>query len=150
MCNCQPVIQLSEKGKLIVGYLKIMFFIYLAIIVIQIVLQNVPYGLFSIIALFTLLATFLTCHFLFAGICIFILMFLSTIGLFFLGLRIQNKIAGIPDEYSSSNANYIIVIIFQCGLLTFYGFLIYYLFQAYKEFKALYLHRGYGKIFKSC
>jgi hypothetical protein len=148
MCNCKPVVQLSEKGKSIVGYLKIMFFIYLAIIIVQIVLQNLSYGLFSIIALAILLTTFLTCHFLYAGICIFILMFLTTIGLFFLGLRIQNKIAGIPDQYSSSNAYYIIVIIFQCGLLTFYGFLIYYLFEAYKEFKALYFHRGYGKILK--
>ncbi len=73
-------------------------------------------------------------------------MYLTVIGLFFLGLRIQNKIAGYEDQYSSSDAYYICVIIFQCGLLAFYGLLIYYLFEAYKEFKALYFHRGYGKI----
>lgn len=145
MCNCNPVIPLSEKAKSLVQCLKILFLILLAMIIIQIVIQNLSNGISSIISLMLLMATFLTCHFLFAGIFIFFEMFQIVYGLFFVGLRIQNKIMGFQDRYSTSDGLFITVIVIEILTIIYNVILIYYAFQAYKEFKALYLHRGYCK-----
>jgi hypothetical protein len=147
MCNCQPVIPLSEKGKSLQGCLRILFFVFLIFIIIQLVIQDFSNGFSSFITLIILVATFMMCHYLLAGILIFYTMFQILFSVFFIGLMIQNKIFGFRDRYSSSNGFYVTVMIVEVALIIFYVILIYYGFQAYKEFKALYFSREYGKIF---
>ncbi len=147
MCNCRPVVTLSEKGKSLVSCLRILFFIYMIVVILQIVIQNFSNGFTSIISLLLLLGTFLTCHFLITGIFIFLTMFQIVSSFFFVGLIIQNKILGLQDIYSASNGYFITVIVFEILMILFFLTLIYYAFQAYKEFKALYFHIGYCKHF---
>jgi len=147
MCNCKPVIPLSEKGKSLQGCLRILFFVFLMIIIIQLIIQDFSNLFSSFITFIILVATFMMCHFLLAGILILFTMFEILISVFFIGLRIQNKIFGFRDKYSSSDAFYFTAIIVEVAVIIFYFILIYYAFQAYKEFKALFFNRAYCKIF---
>ena len=144
MCNCNPVIPLSEKAKSLVGSLRVLFFVFLIFIITQIVIQDFSNGFSSFITLIILLATFMMCHYLLAGILIFFTMFQIVFSFFFLGLRIQNQIFGFKDRYSSSNSFFVTVMIVETALIIFYVILVYYGFQAYKEFKAIYFNREYG------
>lgn len=146
MCQCNPVIRLTEEGNRLKLILKIMFFIYIFFVVAKIFLFDLQGALSDLINVLILILSFLVCHYMLVSLLLFMVFFSCFNNLVFLGLRIQNKIKNLPDTYISKGI-YTHVVIVQSLEFIFYIFLIYYAFQTYKEFKAIYLSNdGYSNI----
>jgi hypothetical protein len=141
MCQCEPVITLSPKARSLIKCLQILFFVYFLVLLSQLIFLNFNGAMSSVITMLVLVMTFLMCHFLLAGFVIFLVFFNLFYSLIFIGLRIQNKIAGLHDKYFK-NELYIALIIIESLSIVFFIILIYYAFQAYREFKALYFSGG--------
>ena len=137
MCQCEPIVRLSVEGTRFRKILQILFFVYLIFLVGKIVVMEYQGLLTNILAILILLFAFIMCHYLLTGITIFFVIFSLFYSLIFIGLRIQSKVAKIPDKYAAT-AFYTAGIIVVGLSIFFYFVLTCYLFQAYKEFKALY------------
>lgn len=140
-CQCEPMVALNAEGHRLVKILKILFFCYLALIVAKIVIGDFNGALSNVISMIILLLAFLQCNYLICGFLIFFSCFNLFYSLVFIGLRIQNNTAGIPDRFTSSGL-YISGIIIAVVSIGFYITLIYYAFKSYKEFKALLFNSG--------
>ncbi len=143
MCNCNPVIPLSEKAMSINKCLKILFFFFLIVVVLQLVFQNFNNAFSSIITVIVFVLAFIMCHYLIAGFLIFMIMFDIYFSLTFIGLRIQNKVADLPDPFITSKGMFIAILTIESAIILFLIFTIYHVFQAFKEFKAI--HLGYDR-----
>lgn len=143
MCQCDPVIRLTPEAKRLVCILKTLFFIYVMLIFLEIVFGNYNEAFSGIMIVLLLLMTFMQCYFLMAGYLIFLAAFSAFYALIFIGQRAQNKIAGLPDRFLI-HGFYIAVLVLECLMFIYYIILIYYSFQAYKEFKACLLGVGGG------
>lgn len=144
-CQCDPIVKLSAEAERLIKILKILFFLYLFIIIIKLIVGDFNSAVNNIIAMIILVVLFLQANFMFAGFLIFFTLFNIMYALIFLGLRIQNRVAHIPDRYTYSSF-YIPSIVVSVISLVFYIFLTYYTFLAYREFKALYFDYSYCKI----
>jgi hypothetical protein len=148
MCQCDPVIRLNTEGLRLNKVLKILFFIYILFIIAKIFLKDYNGALSDFINTIVLIFCFLICHYLLTAFLIFMLLFSTFYCAVFLALRLQNKISDLPDQYIADGI-YTPIIIVQFLALIFYIVLIYYSFQAFKEFKATYFNEGgYSKINK--
>lgn len=146
MCQCEPIIRLTPEGERLNKILKVLFFVYLILIILKGVSGDFS-GLFSdILVLLLLLITFLQCNYFFAGLLIFFLLFDVIHCLMFIGLRIQNKVVGLKDKYLELGF-YTFALVVQCISLVFYIVLIVFSFKSYKEFKAI--SKGFGGYCKS-
>ncbi len=141
MCQCNPVIQLNSEGLRLSKILKILFFIYLILIIGKCVLGDFKGALTGIILCVFLIITFLSCYYLFASYCIFFAIFNLFFSMVFIALRLQNKMAGLKDKYLTQGL-YAAAMILEFVCLVYYFFLIYYCFQSYKEFKAISVNGG--------
>lgn len=140
MCTCEPVIRLNEKGNQLVKTLKILLFFYILLIAAKIVVRDWDTIINDFIGILILLVTFLQCHYLYSAFLIWFTIFNSFYCVIFIGQRIQNLVLKLSDRFATIYTPSFIV----SGMsLIFYIVLIYYAFQAYKEFKALYFnHEG--------
>lgn len=137
MCNCDPVIPLNDEAKRYSNILKGFFFGYIALLIALIVTGDNNSIFNYIIAMLIILGTAFQANYQLAGVSVFFC-FLNGFGaLIFLCLRIQNKALGIESFDIENNGMYIAAIVFQCISVIFHGFLIYFVFCAYKEFKAI-------------
>jgi len=148
MCQCNPVINLTSEGVRLAKILKVLFFLLIFLIIFKLVLGDLNGGLSGLILCAFIIITFLSCHYLFAGYTIFFAIFSLFYTIVFLGLRAQNKMAGLKDKYLMNNI-YTFLVVVEAISFVYYFTLIYYSFQSYKEFKAIYLNgAGYCKINK--
>ena len=139
---CQPIIHLNQEGHRLTKIMKILFFIYLFIIVGKIILKDYKGALTDFLCILILLTTFMCCHFILAAFLIFMVILSLFYSIIFLGLRVQNKLANLNDVYLKDDVSYVSVIVIQGLSLIFYIFLIYYSFQSYKEYKAILVNGG--------
>jgi len=139
---CQPIILLNQEGLRLTKILKIFFFIYLFILVGKIILKDYNGAFTDLICILILMTTFLCCHFILSAFLIFMVIYSLFFSLVFLGLRIQNRVAGLKDVYLKDDLSYYSIIVIQGLTLIFYSCLIYYSFQSYKEYKAIFMNGG--------
>jgi hypothetical protein len=146
MCQCNPVITLTSEGARLAKILKVLFFLCIFLIVAKLVLGDLHGGLSGLILCAFIVITFLSCHYLFAGYTIFFAIFSLFYTIVFIGLRVQNKMAGLKDKFLMNNI-YTFLLVVEVLSFFYYFVLIYYSFQSYREFKAIYLNGGgYCKI----
>jgi hypothetical protein len=142
MCRCDPIIKLTPQGERLKKILTILFFIYFLVIIGRIIIRDYNSIISDFITIIILMMTMFMCHYMIAGFLIWKVLFDLFYTLVFLGLRIQNKVTpSLSDPYEYINMYYPAVAISSLTCV-FYCFLIYYAFQAYKEFKAIFY--GYG------
>jgi hypothetical protein len=141
-CDCKRIVVLSTEGEYYTKCLKILFFIYIFVIIGKIIAQDYDSIISNIICIFLLIITFIQANFLFAGILIFFVCSNLFYTLIFLGLRIQNRSESIIDKFSGDNGLYWYAVIFSILSVIFFLCLIYYSFKAYKEYK--YCYKNYG------
>lgn len=147
-CTCEPPFPLSKEGKNITSVLKVMFFIYLALLVGIIIIGNTSVLFMYIIGMIFVLWTALQAGFQIAGIAFFFIILNGFYNFCFLGQRVQNKVMNLPDNFSDDNSLFVAAIVIESFAVIFHCILAFYLFEGYKEFKALLLGSGggYGKL----
>jgi hypothetical protein len=146
MCQCDPVIRLNTEGLRLNKILKFLFFIYILFLVAKIFLKDYNGAISDFINMMILIFSFLVCHYLIAAFLIFMLLYSLFYCAVFLALRLQNKISDLPDQFINDGI-FTPVLIVQSLAFIFYIVLIYYAFQAFKEFKAIYFNEGgYSKL----
>ncbi len=141
MCKCEPVITLNQDCLKLNKTLKILFFIYIIFIIGKIFLRDYNGAFSDFLNILLLILCFLLCHYLIAGYLIFMVLFTTFYALVFLGQRVQNKVTGQLDIFLIKGI-FAPVIVLQTLSFIFYIILIYYLFQAFKEYKAVYFNGG--------
>jgi hypothetical protein len=147
MCQCDPVIRLNTEGLRLNKILKILFFIYILFLVAKIFLKDYNGAISDFINIMILIFSFLVCHYLIPAFLIFMLLYSLFYCAVFLALRLQNKISDLPDQFIT-NGILTPVLIVQSLAFIFYIVSIYYAFQAFKEFKAIYFNEGgYSKFY---
>ncbi len=141
-CDCRRIVVLSSDGEYYTKCLKILFFIYIFVLIGKIIAQDFDSIISNLICIFLLIITFLQANFIFAGILIFFICANLFYSLIFLGLRIQNRSSSIVDKFTGSEGLYWYAVIFSILSVIFFVVMIYYTFQAYKEYK--YCYKNYG------
>lgn len=137
MCNCDPIIPLNEEAKRLSNLLKGLFFGSIALLIGLIVTGDNNSIFNYIISMLVVLGAAFQANYQLAGIAIFFC-FLNGFGaIVFLSLRIQNRCLGIEVLDENGSGMYIAAIILQSLSVIYHSILIYYLFAAYKEFKAI-------------
>lgn len=133
---CLKSIVLTQEGEKLNRNLIILFFIEMIFIILRIIFERYDILFSSIIALIMLLVSFLTCQYFILMFLFFFTMFDLFFSLVFLGLRIQNGCTGEYDKYLSEGF-YLACLGIECTILIFTCVLIYFIYKAYKEFKAI-------------
>lgn len=145
-CSCEPVIVLNEEAKRLAGVLKLLFFIYIAIVIAVILVGDFSGFMLYVIIILFLMMTFLQARYQIAGFAIFLVLFGAFNNLVFLGLRIQNKVLSLDDLYTGKNGLFVASIVIVSIAFGMHIVLGVYLFKAYCEFKAISKSAGQGKI----
>ena len=145
MCQCDPVIILNAEATKIVKTLKILFFIYFAIVIGLIMVGDISGFMLYFMLLMLILVTFLQCRYQYAGFTIFVALYGAFNNLIFLGLRTQNNILDLKDQFAGKQGILIFAIIMEVVGFVYHIVLCYYCFEAYKEFKAIEKSGAYGK-----
>lgn len=133
---CRKAIQLTPEGEKINKTLIILFFIQMGFIILRIIFERYDILFSSFISLIMLLVAFLTCHYFILMFLFFFTMFDLFFTLIFLGLRIQNWCIKEYDKYLTETF-YQAGLGIECGVFIFTCVLIYFVYKAYKEYKAI-------------
>lgn len=146
MCNCNPIIPLTDEVKRKVNVLKFMLFGY-AVLLIALIATGGIESIFSyIISILCVLAAAFQANYQYCGIGV-LFSFLNGFSSFlFLALRVQNAILNLNEPLKIKyNGLFVMTIIIHCVSFIFHLLLIYFLFDSYKEFKATYKNNSYSK-----
>lgn len=135
-CSCEPIVKLNPEGLKLVFILKILFYIFLVLTILQFFFIDFSGAINSIIALLVLFLLFNQANYMFAGLLMVFVTFSLFYASIFIGLRIQNRILGLKDVYTEEGRYIAVLVIYSLSFI-FYIVLIFYSFKAYKEFKAL-------------
>ena len=147
MCDCDPIIPLSEEAKKKSNVLKIMFFGYIVLLIALIATGELQ-SLFSfIIAMLLVLGAAFQANYQLCGLAVLFSFFNGFVSFLFLALRIQNAVLKIPEPFKEYKGLFVTVIIVHILSFIFHGLLIYFLFDAFKEFKAIYKSNSYSKLY---
>lgn len=144
-CNCSPSFPLSPKAQTLVSTLKFCFFIYIGLLVALIIIGHTNIIVSFALGMLLVLWTAMTARYHLAGLTFFYIVFNGFSCFCYLGLIVQNKIMGLSYEYSENNGMFISALVFESLAVVFHCFLAYFLFESFKEFKALYKDSGYRK-----
>ena len=138
MCNCKRVIQLTPAAEKLTKIIQILFFIDIALTIAKLFFARFD-SLFSIIiSLGLILATFLMCHYLLASLAIFFILFDMFYSITFLAQRLQNYVLlGKFSDIYLSETRYLIGVWFELVYFIFLVVLFYFMFNAYREYKAI-------------
>ena len=138
MCNCKRVIQLTPEAEKLTKIIKILFFIDIILTIAKVFFARFD-SLFSIIiSLGLILATFLLCHYLLAGVAVFYILFDMFYSVTFLAQRLQNYVllGKFSDRYLSVT-RYLIGVWFELIYFIFLIVLFYFMFETYRVYKAI-------------
>ena len=138
MCNCKCVIQLTPEAEKLTKIIKILFFIDIILTIAKVFFARFD-SLFSIIiSLGLILATFLMCHYLLASLAVFFILFDMFYSITFLAQRLQNFVLlGKFSDIYLSETRYLIGVWFELVFFIFLVILFYFIFEAYREYKAI-------------
>ena len=134
--NCEPSISPSQEGKRLIELLRRLNYSFIFFILFKFLIGDSNGFLNDLLVVLLVYLTYKTIDYFKAAITIFLLIFQTIFYIASLMLIIQNSFFNIIDLRSA--AGYLLILVIVISLL-FYMALIYFLFLAYKEFKAIYL-----------
>lgn len=136
--NCKPSVNLSSEGHRITKILQTLTYCFLFLIVLKLLFGDFNGFFNDILTLILLILTFIQTNYFMAGMLIFFLLFQSFYIFIFVGLILQDSILGMITIELNFSFFYLIITLLS---LVLYCALIYYTFEAYKEYKALYIEQ---------
>lgn len=137
---CERVIQLNDKGERLRRSLIVIMIIYTAFLIIRIVFGTINLCLLFILIEILFISGIILCHFLCLSFLMLHLMYDLVNSFLFIGIKIQCYF------FIKENSNQLGLIIEGVSLL-FVGIIIHFVFQAYREFKFIYVgNTNYRKL----
>jgi hypothetical protein len=134
-CSCKPIVNISERGRKVSKTLENLNYAYIILAFIKLLLGDFNSFINDLLTIFLLIMTFMQASFFMAGLLIFIVMFQTFYVLVFDLLILQNWYFNLM--YISFGVSGFYVFIMYVSLVLNVT-LIYFIFQAYKEYKALF------------
>lgn len=136
MClPCKQYVILSAQGEKYRKILLILLIIGIILLVLRIVF-NISTSIFtSVIEILMLLGAYTMTHYVYCAYLTFFVLFDALYTVFFIIQRIQNKALHLHDKYLDEKF-YKVAVYIQILFFIYCGFLIYFAFVSYREFKA--------------
>jgi hypothetical protein len=139
--DCRPIVLLSPEGKRLSKILENLTYVYIVIAILKLFFGDFSTFFNDMLVILMIVMTFFQASFLMASISIFFLLFQEFYVIVFTLLILQDLYFNLIEIQSTM---FIFYLILTLASLVIYILLTYYIFLAYREFKALFIEQHSG------